>query len=177
MTGFELLSITIAIVALILSAATVVYTHIQTKRAKEAVVFQQQIARGDAVMHFTDRFFDLLRTGEPLRQISDPDWAYQFWSLQASEFYFFHHGLLPPFMYSLWMIDLAELYSGIDGQKVRETHVKYLKEYSLHYHEMTSFYSELYKLAKDYSDNATRNRKVAEFVTIWITQNRRVALS
>ncbi len=177
MTSFELLSVSIAIFALAVAGATAIYTRTQAKRATEALALQQQIARGDAVMHFTDRFFDLLKSGEPIKQISNPDWAYQFWSLHATEFYFFHHGLLPPFMYSLWMIDLSELYSGADGSKVRESHVQYLKEYSFHYHEMTSFYSELYKLAKDYGDNATRNRKVTDFVTSWIGQNRRVTLS
>ena len=57
MTSFELLSVTIAIFAIAVAGATAIYTRTQAKRATEALALQQQIARGDAVMHFTDRFF------------------------------------------------------------------------------------------------------------------------
>jgi hypothetical protein len=177
MTNSELLSILIAIAALLVAGFAAFSTRTQAMRATEALAFQQQIARGDSIMHFTDRFFDLLKSGEPIKKIVDSDWAYQFWSLHAAEFYFFHHGLLPSFMYSLWMIDLADLYGGIEGRRVRESHMQYLKEYVYHYDVMTSFYSELFKIATDYSDSATRNRKVADHVTGWIEGNKKGILS
>ena len=170
------LSLILAILALVVAIITAIYTGIQARKATEAFLFEQQLAHGNAVMHFTDRFFELLKAGPPVKQINYPDWAYQFWSLHAAEFYFFHHSMLPTFMYSLWMMDLAELYSGTDGQRVRDSHIQYLKEYSFHYDKMTSFYSELFRLAQSYRDDATRNREVVKFVKTWIEQNRQTSL-
>ena len=170
------LSLTLAGAALVVSIVTAFYTGRQARKASEALLLEQRLAHGNSVMHFSDRFFELLKSGQPVKQIGKPDWAYQFWSLHATEFYFFHHSMLPSFMYSLWMMDLAELYSGTDGQRVRESHVQYLKEYSFHYDKMSTFYSELFRLAQSYSDDATRNREVVSFVKRWIEQNRETSL-
>ncbi len=177
MTTFELISVIVAITALVASIITVAFSGIQTRRATQALLLQQQIERGNAVIHFTSRFFDLVKEGGTFRQFDNPDWAYQFWSLHATEFYFFQYGILPTFMYSLWMIDLASLYSGNDGQFIRETHTKYLNTYSFNYPDMIFFFNEIYELARTAGDENLRNRKVAEFVTTWITENRKSILA
>ncbi len=172
MTTSELLSVVLSLAALLVAGYSAVYTRLQARKAGETLAFQQQLARGDAVMHFTDQYFDLLKSGEPIDLISNRDWAYQFWRLHSTEFYFFHHGILPAFMYSLWMIDLVDLYGGGKGQQARDSHVRYLEDYAFHYETMSSFYSEIYRLSRDYSDDATRNRRVAEFVASWAGKHR-----
>lgn len=129
----------------------------------------QQFARSNAVIHFTSRFFDLIKDGEPTQKFADPSWAHQFWSLQATEFYFFHHGMLPAFMYELWMIELAKMYSGPNGQQIITSHINFLDSYSFNYPDMIDFYNQLQETAKANADGNLRNRKVAEFVKTWCT--------
>ncbi len=131
MNTYELISVVAAVIAVVFSAVALFFNGIQTKRATQAQTLNQQLMRGDAVMHFTSRFFDLMKNGEPVKRFQDADWAYQFWSLHATEFYFFQHSVLPVFMYSLWMIDLAKLYCGAEGEKARSSHVQYLNTYSI----------------------------------------------
>lgn len=171
MTIFESVSIIVAVFALLISASAVYYNSLQTKKATEALQLQQNLSRGDAVMHFTSRFFNLLEQGEPLKKIDDPDWAYQFWSLQATEFYFFHHGILPAFMYSLWMIDLAKLYSCANGQAIRDSHKSYLDTYSLNYSGMIGFFNQIYEIARTSGDDNLRNKEIANFIESWIVEN------
>lgn len=173
MTISELISFSVAIVALLLSVIGIVFSGIQTKRATETLVMNQQLERGNAVIHFTSRFFDLVRDGEPDSELTNPQWAYQFWSLHATEFYFFHHGILPTFMYSLWMIDMAKLYSGPNGQHARQSHIQYLHTYSFNYPEMISFFNEINEMARTCNDENMKNRKVAEYVSSWINENKR----
>ncbi len=173
MTTSELISIIVATAALLVSVVAVLFSGIQTKRATEALLLDQQLSRGNAVIHFTSRFFDLLQNGDPFKKIENPDWSYQFWSLHATEFYFFHHGMLPIFMYSLWIIDLAKLYCGNNGQNIRASHKDYLNTYSLNYSEMIEFFNKIYELAKTCGDDNLRNKEVAKFVASWITENKK----
>ena len=177
MTNSEWLSLSIVVLALLISFVGVIFNGVQAKKTAETLVMNQQLERANAVIHFTSRFFDLVKDGEPSAELSQPQWAYQFWSLHATEFYFFHHSILPTFMYSLWMIDMAKLYSGLTGQAARQSHVQYLNTYSFNYPEMISFFNDLHEIARTCDDENMRNRKVAEFVTSWIAKNRRSALA
>jgi hypothetical protein len=80
----------------------------QTRRQADVAVAQAELSAGTGqsatVIHFTSRFFDLIRDG--MRFESD-EWRYQYWSLHASEFYFFHNGWLPRVMYESWMVELV----------------------------------------------------------------------
>jgi hypothetical protein len=177
MSAFESVSIIIGAVALILSSGALIFNSIQTRQTNKSLLANQQLERGNAVLHFTTRFFDLVKNGSPEAQLSDPEWSYQFWSLHTSEFYFYHHGILPIFMYTLWMMDLCKFYTGTEGEKVRATHVKYLKTYSFHYKEMADFYNQLYQIAKDSDDEMIRNDRVTKFVGEWFKKNRLAELS
>jgi hypothetical protein len=170
MTISEVVSLTIAVAAVLFSA-------IQTISATKAVNLSQQLERGNAVIHFTNQFSALVHDSLPDGAFSDLRWAAQFWSLHATEFYFFHHGILPVFMYTLWMIDLAELYSGQNGTQARESHLKHLRTYSFNYPEMVSFFHDIYEKARTCSDDNMRNREVAGYVTAWIAQNKRSRLN
>jgi hypothetical protein len=173
MTLYEFLSFAVAIVAVVISIIAVAYNGVQIKQATKAIMLQQQIERGNAVMHFTDRYFELVKEGDLFKKFNDENWEYQFWSLHATEFYFFHQGILPVFMYSLWMIDLANLYSQNVEPKIRFSHEKYLKTYSFNYPEMIEFYTDIYQVVTRFSDEYLRNKKVAESVEKWIGLNKR----
>jgi hypothetical protein len=131
-------------------------------------------------MHFTDRFFELLKVGNVdeteaslhRKILNDSAWAYQFWSLHATEFYFFHNGVLPDFMYSLWMVDLAKMYASDDGEKIWKSHSEYLSTYSSHYDDMCDFFEELYKFARSQMTEGERNENIADFVHTWREKNR-----
>lgn len=168
----------LALLVSVLSAAfSVLYTRKQAQEAEKDVLLSIQVAKADAISHFTDRFFDLLKDVQSgsleKHLLENSAWAYQFWSLQATEFYFFHYGILPVFMYTLWMGDLAELYACSDGEKIREAHVKYLNVYSLNYSAMTDFFTELYQIAKQHDDQKARNQRISAWIKDWIAENRR----
>ena len=92
-------------------------------------------------------------------------WEYQFWSLLATEFYFFDNSWIPDFMYQLWMVELASMYH---SAQVRESHRSYLRHYSGNYGRMCDFFDGLQDIAQQSNnDAATRNRKVAEIVDKW----------
>lgn len=174
MTTYETISVTAAIVALLISAIALFFNGVKTRESTKALVLDQQLARGNAVMHFTSRFFDLLKEGEPVSKFSDTDWAYQFWSLHSTEFYFFQHGMLPAFMYTLWMIDLAKLYcKEAHGAKIRKSHTDHLETYSFNYPDMIEFFNEIYERAKSCDNENMRNRRIAEYVTPWIAEHRK----
>ena len=177
MTGFELISIIIAVVAISVSTIAVFFSGAQTKRAAEALLQNQQLIIGNAVMHFTSRFFELIKDGLPFAQLENKEWMYQFWSLHATEFYFFHHGTLPTFMYTLWMIDLANCFSGDNGKKICDSHKSYLNTYSSNYPHMISFFNEIYQLTLSNEDENFRNRKISEFITSWIAKNKNIKLA
>ncbi len=177
MTTFEVISVVAAIVTACAATGAVIFSGIQSQRATESLILSQELERGNVVMHFTDRFLDLVKQGSPESKLSEPEWAYQFWSLHATEFFFFHHGILPTFMYSLWMIDLANFYSGTNGQEIRQSHLQYLNNYSFLYPEMSEFYKQIYEFAGSGGDEKVRNRGVAEFVASWIGTHKRTRLS
>ncbi|MBN2286277.1 MAG: hypothetical protein JXI43_07500 [Tissierellales bacterium] len=178
MTSFEILSILTAIVVVIISSIALYFNGKQTKRAAETIELQQQLAKANVIEHFTGRFFDLLRDGKLHVKIVDPDWAYQFWSLLSTEFYFFHHGILPKLMYTLWMMDLASIYCDEEnGENVRKSHVKYLDTYSIQYSKMTDFFEEICNIAKQSSNEKARNDRIQAYVFSWISKNERPILS
>ena len=149
------------------------YTRSQVEQAMEALHQNERLAFSTTVMHFTDRFFDLAKDGEPSQKIiSDEAWAYQFWSLQATEFYFFHHNMLPVFLYALWMIELAHMYRGANGAMIRESHVQYLKVYSLNYREMCEFFEQLYTIAKEQDNPTIRSMAIGRWVHKWFEDNK-----
>ena len=180
-TPFELASIGVGgaalFLALVVARATLIQSRAavaQSKRASAALALQQEVARADAVMHFTNRYFDLLNRGNPADMISDAGYDFEFWSLHATEFYFFHHGVLPEFMYSLWMIDLADLYAADHDKAIRQSHKNYLQAYAFGYPKMVRFYDELHRVAVPGSPQSAqeRNHAVVGVVAAWINKHR-----
>lgn len=174
------------LIAIIIAISSLLFTYFATNAARKqadeaekARLLTIQFTKSDATIHFTDRFFELLKEvkshGIEQHILSDRTWAYQFWSLQSTEFYFFHHGILPTFMYSLWMVDLAQMYAGENGEEIRASHNAYLKVYSLNYDAMSNFFEHLFQLAKTYSDQTMRNEAITTWVITWIIENRRNA--
>lgn len=99
-------------------------------------------------------------------KFQDNNWAYQFWSLHASEFYFFHQNWLPFFMYRLWMVELASVY--VLDKDSWVSHEKYLTNYSSNYPEMCDFFRDINNISVNYrNDLPSRNRKVEEYIANW----------
>ena len=147
-------------------------TFSQAERAAEANFQARQIGQSEAVIHFTGRFFDLMKEGS---RFTDRHWAYQYWSLQATEFYFFHNDWIPLFMYRLWMVELASMYS--DSEDAWQPHERYLNFYSSNYSDMCDFFSEIRTLSDRHkNDLPTRNRKVEEFINQWKQDHEAVTL-
>jgi hypothetical protein len=70
LTGFEIGTLAVAGFSLLVSVASVGFAYRSVKEAKRqgdvaerAVSHAQQAAQSAAVIHFTDRFFDLMRSG------------------------------------------------------------------------------------------------------------------
>jgi hypothetical protein len=181
----------IAMIGLVVATVALIFNGIQTnrsarllqlnieesKRSGERLLLDQQLARGNAVIHFTGRFFDLLKEStqkELLDMLTDENWAYQFWSLHATEFFFFQHGILPTFMYSLWMIDLAKVYCCPNGEAIRKSHIKYLQTYSFNYQPMIEFFTAIQNTAIQHLDENLRNREVGDYVEKWIEKNKKL---
>jgi hypothetical protein len=190
MSTVELISLGIAMGGLVLSTIALVFNGIQTRRSAkflrlnivqaektaEHLVLDQQLARGNAVMHFTSRFFDLLKEGEGkelTEKIKYPNWAYQYWSLHGTEFFFFQNGILPTFMYTLWMIDLGKLYSGSNGEEVYKSHRDYLLTYSFNYPDMIEFFNRIHDFAKEHTDEKQRNNQIWNHVETWIKHHKK----
>ena len=117
MNSFEAISITTATLAVIFSGIAIFFQGSQTRRMSKSLELDQQNSLGNATIHFTSRFMDLVRDGKAIEKIDDPDWSYRFWTLISTEFYFFHHQMLPHFMFKLWMYDLCELTVKKEGQE------------------------------------------------------------
>lgn len=155
-------SVVIALVALRYSRAAVRATLDQASAATSANQFAKQVGQSEAVIHFTGRFFDLMNDGP---KFGDTKWEYHFWSLLATEFYFFENSWVPDFMFQLWMVELTSMYYRV---QVRESHRSYLRHYSGNYGRMCDFFSDLQDIAQRSNDDAaTRHRKVAEIVDKW----------
>lgn len=170
MTGFELGTLAAAGFSVLVSMASAGFTYRSAKEAKRqgdvaerAVSHAQQAAQSAAVIHFTDRFFDLMRSGP---NFENKDWAYQYWSLQATEFYFFDNNWLPQFMYELWMVELVHTYRTYPPS--RASHQKYVTRYALSYPEMTTFFDGLRQISRrEFSGDVVRHKAITDYVAYW----------
>ena len=157
------ISVIVAAVSCAISFWALRTSRRQADLAADANDRASQIAHGQAVIHFSSRYFDLMNRGP---RFYDPRWTYQFWSLHSTEFYFFHMGWLPDFMYELWMVELASMYSA-HGQ-VWTSHEEYLNCYSINYPEMWNFFRKLRELAsRQGDDDSPPSADVQVFVKSW----------
>lgn len=138
-------------------------TQTQADKATEANDQARRIGQSDAIIHFTSRFFDLMKEGA---DFTNDKWAYQFWSLQSTEFYFFHNGWIPAFMYRLWMVELASLY--LSSKQIWGSHDIYLSKYPSSYREMVEFFQEIKDIALRNPNNVQQRNINVEISTNWL---------
>jgi hypothetical protein len=166
----EFLTTAAACGALLVSAVSAAFaarsareTRRQADVAELATEHAQQSGVGAIVIHFTSRFFELMKDGP---RFDDPAWTYQYWSLQATEFYFFDNGWLPSFLYELWMVEMVTGYRSFPETK--DSHRHYLDRYAANYPSIVSFFAHLADIATtDFDSERDRNLAVSELVSSW----------
>ncbi|MBK7916498.1 MAG: hypothetical protein IPJ94_09590 [Chloroflexi bacterium] len=79
MIAIETIALVIAILSLVVST---IYNAYQTRQSSKAYLLNQQIERGNAIIHFNSKFAELTSKINREQQFGDPDWANKFWSLQ-----------------------------------------------------------------------------------------------
>lgn len=126
--------------------------------------------RAQVLMNFSTRFFEIVKNGSLYSKIEDEQWAYQYWSLLSTEFYFFHNRIIPAMVYAFWMTDLSKLYTKFS--KVRQMHVDYLHTYSYNYGDMVAFYDAIYNISLQPGDQTTKDKSIFEFVKKWQQKNK-----
>jgi hypothetical protein len=156
-------SLPLAVFSIVLAARSLNESRRQGDVAERAVFDAQQTAQSAAVIHFTNRFFDLMGNGA---KFEDADWAYQYWSLHATEFYFFDKNWLPLFMYELWMVELVSTYRTHPLSK--SSHQRHVARYALNYPEMASFFNELARISeREFRDDKARHEAITCYIVAW----------
>jgi hypothetical protein len=149
-------------VSVVLAARSAREARRQADVAERATEHAQQSGVGAIVIHFTSRFFELMKGGP---RFDDPDWTYQYWSLQATEFYFFDNGWLPSFLYEIWMVEMVTGYRSFPGTK--DSH-HYLERYAANYPSIVRFFAHLADIATtDFDSERDRNLAVSSLVSSW----------
>jgi hypothetical protein len=165
--------------AIIISAigviAAIIFQTIQTIRSIQTQKMQREMIRAQVLMNFSTRFYEIVKNGSLRLKIEDEQWAYQYWSLLSTEFYFFHHKIIPSDIYALWMTDLAKLY--VQSEKTRQMHEEYLGTYSYNYANMVIFFKEINDIAKTDGEENSQHSKIFEFVKGWQNKNKSSILS
>jgi hypothetical protein len=150
-------------VSVVLAARSARETRRQADLAEHAILHAKQSGQAATVIHFTSRFFDIMKDGD---HFDDRAWAYQFWSLQATEYYFFDNGWLPSFMYELWMVELVAGYR--TDPAVWPSHKQYLNRYSSNYPTMLTFFTGLAEIAEqNFATDHDRNATITGYVAAW----------
>lgn len=173
------LEIIIAALAFAVSLPTAFATYIQAKKTEEALDQQQNFSQANAILHFTQEYFSLVQQyGEPSAAAMQNDqWTQKYWALQSTEFYFFHHGVIPKMMYALWMVDMVDMYAMLPG--AWESHKVFLKRYQL-YDDMRDFFTGIHQIAEKFNDEDERYKRhneVHTYVFQWIDDNQASTLS
>jgi hypothetical protein len=158
-------------VSVVLAARSTREAHRQADLAEHAIAHAKQSGQVATVIHFTSRFFDLMKEGE---HFEDRDWTYQFWSLQATEYYFFDNAWLPSFMYELWMVEMVAAYCA--DPAVWRSHEQYLTRYSSNYPTMLSFFTGLAEIAtQSFESDHDRNATITGYVAAWPSRSASVS--
>jgi hypothetical protein len=160
-TVAALVALPISVVSMLLAARSAKEARRQADSAELALDNARQAGQGATVIHFTNRFFDLIHDG---LRFTDPAWAQQFWGLQSTEFYFFDRGWLPGFMYELWMVELVDAYRA--DPAVWASHQRYLTRFAVNYPDMVAFFAGLAAIAgQDFADAPERNQNITRYVS------------
>lgn len=153
------------------SLLVVLFAWRQTVTASVLVQASAQAEESRAVMFFTDHFLELCRGRDPGELISDKEWADRYWNLLGTEFYFFQTGVVPEFIFSIWMTFLADLYVVDDGLTAWKSHEAYLDIYAERYQGLYDFYTELHQASISIPHPTIRANEVAAVVSRWSANN------
>lgn len=159
-TVAALLALPVSVISVLLAVRSAKEARRQADSAELSLDNARQAGQSTTVIHFTNRFFDLIRDG---LRFADPSWAQQFWGLQATEYYFFDRGWLPGFMYELWMVELVEAYRA--DAAVWASHEQYLDRFAVNYPEMVAFFSGLAVIAnQEFATARDRNLSITRYL-------------
>jgi hypothetical protein len=164
MTISDMLTATAAWTAILVSAAAIVVAGRQAHRlAKMTLADAFSGRQSENVIHFTDRYLDLIGDG---MKMDDEHWRRELWGLLSTEFYFFSEGWLPTFIFQLWMVELARTYR--ERPEVWKSHATYLDQFEVAYPQMHRFFYGLQVIAtNDVDKTPTRgfdHRAVTTYV-------------
>jgi hypothetical protein len=161
----------LAIIAIFVSAYSAYVTYEQAKHAKASLRQNEDFSRANVVIHYMEAYQEFVATNDGIpnpMQFNDAKWAGTYWSLHSAEFYFFHHGVIPPEIYTLWMIDVVEMYT---ADSVWKSHERYLESYEILYPEMRYFFSGVREKSK-INNIEDRHHAVKSFIDHWIELNK-----
>jgi len=163
------LSTSVAVFAVVVSVVSTVTSWLATKESRRQTELAESAAQVSTVIHFTSRFLDLVDGG---MNFTDDTWAMKYWRLQATEFYFFLHNWLPPFIYEIWISELADAYQS--DPLVWETHDRYLTKYAANNPGMRTFFQTVAGLGTATPEReATIRALVADVEHARVPQQRR----
>lgn len=168
----ELLSILISFLALIVSIYVVYHMKIQIVKQNEALVLQNRLGQLSSIEFFSNSFKEILKDCDRglVSSLENEQFAKNYWSLLSNEYYAFHYGVIPKFLFSLWIVDLLRIYKSKNGVKIREFHKNHLKVYNLVYQEMCLFFQEVYKISQMEIDEDLQHKKILALVDLEYTK-------
>lgn len=171
------IEIIVAFLAFLVSIPTAFATLLQARKTEESLEQQQGLFQANTLLHFTQAYFQIMDDhGYPDAELlADKIRRDKYWAVHSSEFYFFHHGVIPQLMYALWMVDMADFY--FNYPEAWSFHKQFLEHYKELYPEMKDFFNGIYNISKIQEEQEIRHRKVDEFVQKWIHENKRDTMS
>lgn len=156
----------INLLALLITAASVVYAAKQAKVAAEALAASRESTLASTILHFTTRYTDQFLTGEPLeKRIAEESFQNHFWAEYIVEFYFFDHGVVPKDIYTIWIVTLGRLYTGANGPLFRQSHRRFLQEFGKGYPRAVEFFEGVERVCE--ASPEKRDEELSRYVREW----------
>ena len=171
MTQYEIVSISIALLAFVVAICGLLFHSLQVKKATKANLISQQIERGNAIMHFSNRYHEITKDHVISEKFDDAIWCFNYWGLLAIEFYFFHYSVIPHFIFSLWMLELSDHFASEKKEIIKKSQTQFLSTYSTVYPEMIQFFRRIYEIASTDDYSSSRHKSIARFVEEWKAEN------
>jgi len=180
--GGSSLPLWVAVATPIVAAIGVVVALLQLPRLLRSVGISQEANTISTVSHCAQRYHDIMREindaqyGVKRGDFKPGSWWYRYCDLQTEQFTFFQKGLLDPYVYELWMGELATSYpkapkTGVET--LATAHKRYLDETLRKDDALHRFFSKLQAIAHE-EDVQARNDQVHELIRS--THARRSAL-
>jgi hypothetical protein len=134
----------------------------QAVEARDGNRKAERAAQIQLVIHFADTYHKVRALGLN----SSDQWGEEFWGLHLLEFFYFDQGDVPQFIYGLWMVELASLYS--KDPTLWKSHEAYLSRFSRTYERMYRFFQGISEVAlRDKNVPSARDNTVQQLVYSW----------